>query len=127
MREQPGSDDASTAGEDLQLLDNVLRATGASDVSRRGLLRSAAVGTAALGALTVPGLAGAAGAAGESPREILSTLATAESFGVTFLTEAVSARPARPPPASSTRCAPPTQRNTTTSWRCAGSAAGRRR
>ena len=96
MREQPGSDDASTAGEDLQVLDNVLRATGTSDVSRRGLLRSAAVGTAALGALTVPGLAGAAGAAGESPREILSTLATAESFGVTFLTEAVKRAPGTP-------------------------------
>ena len=57
MRDQPGIDDGSTAGEDLQVLDNVLRATGASDVSRRGLLRSAAVGTAAVGALTVPGLA----------------------------------------------------------------------
>ena len=61
---------------------------------------------------------------GESPKKILSTLATAESFGVTFLTEAVRrrARAPRPPP-SSTRCGPRTPRSTTTSSRCASSAA----
>jgi hypothetical protein len=66
----------------------------ASDVTRRRLLQTAAVGAASATAL---GVAGAADArAGESPDEILSKLATAESFGVTFLTEAVKRAPGTP-------------------------------
>ena len=66
----------------------------ASDVTRRRLLQTAAVGAASATAL---GVAGAADArAGESPDEILSKLATAESFGVTFLTEAVARAPGTP-------------------------------
>ena len=66
----------------------------ASDVTRRRLLQTAAVGAASATAL---GAAGAADArTGESPDEILSKLATAESFGVTFLTEAVRRAPGTP-------------------------------
>ena len=91
MRRQP---DPTTAGEDLQVLSNVLEDTPASDVTRRRLLQTAAAGAAvSAGAL---GATGVAGAAGESPKRILSTLATAESFGVTFLTEAVKRAPGTP-------------------------------
>jgi hypothetical protein len=84
-----------TTAEDLQVLSNVLEDTPACDVTRRRLLQTAAVGAAvSAGALGVTGVAGAA--AGESPREILSALATAESFGVTFLTEAVRRAPGTP-------------------------------
>ena len=66
----------------------------ASDVTRRRLLQTAAVGAASATALGVAGAADARG--GESPDEILSKLATAESFGVTFLTEAVKRAPGTP-------------------------------
>lgn len=66
----------------------------ASDVTRRRLLQTAAVGAASATALGVAGPADAR--AGESPDEILSKLATAESFGVTFLTEAVKRAPGTP-------------------------------
>ena len=80
--------------EDLQVLSNVLEDTPATDVTRRRLLQTAAAGAAvSAGALSATGVAGAAG---ESPKRILSTLATAESFGVTFLTEAVKRAPGTP-------------------------------
>ena len=66
----------------------------ASDVTRRRLLQTAAVGAASATALAAAGPAD--GRAGESPDEILSKLATAESFGVTFLTEAVKRAPGTP-------------------------------
>lgn len=66
----------------------------ASDVTRRRLLQTAAVGAASATALGVAETADARG--GESPDEILSKLATAESFGVTFLTEAVKRAPGTP-------------------------------
>ena len=95
MRQQRTSRDHTTAGEDLQLLSNVLEDTPASEVTRRRLLQTAAAGAAvSAGALSVTGVAGAAPA--ESPKKILSTLATAESFGVTFLTEAVKRAPGTP-------------------------------
>jgi hypothetical protein len=95
MRDQRRSLDGTATGDDLQVLSNVLEDTSASDVTRRRLLQTAAVGAAAsAGALSVAGVAGAA--SGESPRQILSTLATAESFGVTFLTEAVRRAPGTP-------------------------------
>jgi hypothetical protein len=78
--------------DDLQALANVLDDTGANALTRRRLLAVAAAGTAAVGASG--GVASAA--ARESPRRILSTLATAESFGVTFLTEAVRRAPGTP-------------------------------
>ena len=94
MRHQRTPRDHTTAGEDLQLLSNVLEDTPASDVTRRRLLQTAAAGAAAsAGALS---LTGSAGAAAESPKKILSTLATAESFGVTFLTEALRRAPGTP-------------------------------
>jgi len=81
--------------DDLQLLDKVLADTAATELTRRRLLRTAAAGAAAVGALSgATGIAGASG--GESRNEILSTLATAESFGVTFLTEAVRRAPGTP-------------------------------
>ena len=78
--------------DDLQFLENVLDDSGTSSVTRRRLLATAAAGTAVLGA----GGGVASAAAQESPRRIVSTLATAESFGVTFLTEAVRRAPGTP-------------------------------
>jgi hypothetical protein len=77
--------------DDLQVLENVLDDTGTGAVTRRAVL-AAAAGTALLGAGT--GVAVAHDR--ESPRRIVSTLATAESFGVTFLTEAVRRAPGTP-------------------------------
>ncbi len=95
MSDQRATAGDQTTAEDLQVLSNVLEDTPASDVTRRRLLQTAAVGAAAsAGALATA--SGAAAAAGESPKEILSTLATAESFGVTFLTEAVGRAPGTP-------------------------------
>ena len=116
--------DQRTAASDLQVLDNVLRDTSASTLTRRRLLQGAAAGAAAAGALAAPA---AAGGRGESPREILSTLATAESFGVTFLTEAVRRAPGTRPRGWSTRCGRRTRPSTTTSSRCASSAGGNSR
>lgn len=94
MPRQPSLRDQTTTGEELQVLSNVLEDTPASDVTRRRLLQTAAAGAAvSAGALSATGVAAAAG---ESPRKILSTLATAESFGVTFLTEAVKRAPGTP-------------------------------
>jgi hypothetical protein len=76
---------------DMQVLANVLEDTKASAHTRRRLLQVAAGGAVALGA-TTPAWA----AKGESPRRILNSLATAESFGVTFLTEAIKRAPGTP-------------------------------
>jgi hypothetical protein len=76
---------------DVQILANVLEDTKADAHTRRRLLQVAAGGAVALGAAT-PAFAGK----GESPRRIVSTLATAESFGVTFLTEAIRRAPGTP-------------------------------
>jgi hypothetical protein len=100
MRDQRTAHDATTVADDLQVLDDVLLDTPATDVTRRRLLRVAAMGAASAGALGVTGASGVTAIAGaataESPLEILSTLATAESFGVTFLTEAVRRAPGTP-------------------------------
>lgn len=64
--------------------------------TRRRLLGRAAVGvTAAGGAATLLGGATAA-ASGDSPASVLSFIATQESFGVTFVTEAVRRAPGTP-------------------------------
>jgi hypothetical protein len=76
---------------DMQVLANVLEDTRADAHTRRRLLQVAAGGAVALGAAT-PAWA----AKGESPRRILNSLATAESFGVTFLTEAIKRAPGTP-------------------------------
>jgi hypothetical protein len=76
---------------DVQILANVLEDTKADAHTRRRLLQVAAGGAVALGAAT-PAFA----AKGESPKRIVSTLATAESFGVTFLTEAIRRTPGTP-------------------------------
>ena len=76
---------------DMQVLANVLEDTTADAHTRRRLLQVAAGGAVALGAAT-PAWA----AKGESPRAILNSLATAESFGVTFLTEAIRRAPGTP-------------------------------
>jgi hypothetical protein len=98
MRDQRTAHDATTVADDLQVLDDVLLDTPATDVTRRRLLRVAAMGAASAGALSVTGASGVTAIAGaaEPPLEILSTLATAESFGVTFLTEAVRRAPGTP-------------------------------
>ena len=80
--------------DDLQRLANVLDDTPTGAVTRRRLLATAAAATAGATALGAPGAAAAR--SGESPRRIVSTLATAESFGVTFLTEAVRRAPGTP-------------------------------
>ena len=77
---------------DVQVLANVLEDTQADAHTRRRLLQVAAGGTLALGAGATPAWA----AKGESPRRILNSLATAESFGVTFLTEAIKRAPGTP-------------------------------
>ena len=78
---------------DLQVLENVLEDTPADAHTRRRLIQVAAAGSAlALGGAT-PALAQLRG---ESPRRILNNLATAESFGVTFLTEAIRRAPGTP-------------------------------
>jgi hypothetical protein len=76
---------------DVQILANVLDDTKADAHTRRRLLQVAA-GTALAAGAATPALA----ARGESPRRIVSTLATAESFGVTFLTEAIKRAPGTP-------------------------------
>jgi hypothetical protein len=76
---------------DVQVLANVLDDTKADAHTRRRLLQVAAGGAVALGAAT-PAWA----AKGESPKRILNSLATAESFGVTFLTEAIKRAPGTP-------------------------------
>jgi hypothetical protein len=77
--------------DDVQVLANVLDDTPVDAHTRRRLLQVAAGGALALGAAT-PAWA----AKGESTRRILSSLATAESFGVTFLTEAIKRAPGTP-------------------------------
>ncbi len=59
--------------------------------TRRHVLQAAAGG-----ALVLAAAPPAVAAKGESPKRIVSTLATAESFGVTFLTEAVRRAPGTP-------------------------------
>jgi hypothetical protein len=81
--------------DELQTLDNVLDDAAVPRPTRRRLLQGAAAGLASAGVLAGPALAdGSHG--GESPKTILSLLATAESFGVTFLTEAVRRAPGTP-------------------------------
>ena len=75
--------------DELQTLANVLDDTTVPRPTRRRLLQGAALGVAS-SAIAAPAALGHGG--GESPKTILSLLATAESFGVTFLTEAVAAR-----------------------------------
>lgn len=84
------------AAEDLQILENVLEDTPVTASTRRGLLGTAAAGVASAGVLGGVESAWARPSGGESPRRILSALATAESFGVTFLTEAIRRAPGTP-------------------------------
>ncbi len=84
--------------EDLEALDRGLKDGGVDRPTRRRLLGGAAAGVAATGML---GLPSAAFARDEDEWDaaidrIASVLATAESFGVTFLTEAVKRAPGTP-------------------------------
>jgi hypothetical protein len=81
--------------DEVQTLANVLEDADVPRPTRRRLLQTTAAGIASAGVLGAPAVAHAGGAA-ESPKEILSLLATAESFGVTFLTEAVRRAPGTP-------------------------------
>ena len=79
---------------DVQVLANVLEDTKADAHTRRRLIQIAAAGG---GALALGGATPAlAQRKRESPRRILNSLATAESFGVTFLTEAIRRAPGTP-------------------------------
>ena len=80
--------------DELQTLANVLDDAAVPRPTRRRLLQGAALGVAS-SAIAAPA-ALAHGGGGESPKTILSLLATAESFGVTFLTEAVRRAPGTP-------------------------------
>jgi hypothetical protein len=82
--------------DELATLANVLDDVDAPRPTRRRLLQGAAVGVVSTGAIGVPGARATGRHGGESPQEILSALATAESFGVTFLTEAVRRAPGTP-------------------------------
>jgi hypothetical protein len=79
--------------DELQTLANVLDDTTVPRPTRRRLLQGAALGVAS-SAIAAPAALGHGG--GESPKTILSLLATAESFGVTFLTQAVQRAPGTP-------------------------------
>jgi hypothetical protein len=80
--------------DDLQRLANVLDDSPTAPHTRRRLLQTAALGAASATALgAAPALAQRGG---ESPKRILDNLATAESFGVTFLTEAIKRAPGTP-------------------------------
>ena len=94
MPATPATDPALATAEDVQTLANVLDDTPTSPLTRQRLLRTAAAGAASAGLLGAVGVAGASG--GESTERIVSTLATAESFGVTFLTEAIRRAPGTP-------------------------------
>jgi hypothetical protein len=79
--------------DDLQRLANVLDDVGAGAYTRRRVMGMAAIGAASASAL---GASPASAAVRESPKRILGNLATAESFGVTFLTEAIRRAPGTP-------------------------------
>jgi hypothetical protein len=81
------------AADDLQRLENVLDDTPVPRATRRRLLQGAAAGIATV---SVAGAPSALARGHESIGTILSALATAESFGVTFLTEAVRRAPGTP-------------------------------
>jgi hypothetical protein len=94
MRHRPTRELA--AADDLQRLANVFDDTPVPRATRRRLLQGAAVGVASASAIGASS-AFANGRQGEdSPGTILSALATAESFGVTFLPEAVRRAPGTP-------------------------------
>jgi hypothetical protein len=82
------TDSRMLEAEDVQRLDNVLADTSISEVTRRGLLGKAAVGTAAVGALGALGPipAALARAGGDSIDEIVTDAVTAEALAVTYLT-----------------------------------------
>ena len=93
MRHHPTGE--PTAADDLQRLENVLDDAAVPRPTRRRLLQGAALGVASAGAIGSSSAFASAGGE-ESIRTILSKLATAESFGVTFLTEAVRRAPGTP-------------------------------
>ncbi|MGH2914533.1 MAG: ferritin-like domain-containing protein [Solirubrobacteraceae bacterium] len=81
-------DESAFAAEDVQRLDNVLADTSMPEVTRRGLLGKAAVGTAAIGAIGAFGPISSAFAAGSSSAidEIVNAAVTAEALAITYLT-----------------------------------------
>jgi hypothetical protein len=85
-----------THAEDLGVLDRVLEEGGSDGDTRRRLLTRAAAGVATGGALSLVGGVGVAEARAESLKTIASTIATAEAFGTTFLTEAIRRAPGTP-------------------------------
>jgi hypothetical protein len=94
MRHHPTRE--PTTADDLQRLANVLDDTAVPRPTRRRLLQGAALGVASAAAIGPSSASAAAGGGEESTGTILSKLATAESFGVTFLTEAVRRSPGTP-------------------------------
>jgi hypothetical protein len=82
--------------DELQTLANVLDDGAVPRPTRRRLLQGAAAGAVSVSALAAPRALAGGRRDGESPGDILSALATAESFGVTFLTEAVRRAPGTP-------------------------------
>lgn len=84
-----------TTPDELQYLDNVLGDTGASQHTRRGLLRSAMVGAAAVGVFgpASSALAAATRRDGDSIDTVVTTAVTAEALAVTVLTAAIKSSP----------------------------------
>src|SRR5690349_11583045 len=80
--------------DQLQYLDNVLADTPTTGRTRRALLKQAAVGAVALGALggadtALAAVRGAAAATPDTAKTVLDTAITAEAFAVAFLDELI--------------------------------------
>jgi hypothetical protein len=84
-----------TTPEELQYLDNVLTDVKTSKQTRRGLIKHAMVGAAAVGVFgpASSALAAAGTSSGDSIDTVVTTAVTAEALAVTVLTAAVKTSP----------------------------------
>jgi hypothetical protein len=87
-----------TTTDDLQTLENVLHDTPTAAQTRKGLLKTAAIGAAAAGILGPAGSALASGKRGsaDSLDTVVTTAITAEALAVSVLSAAVKAVPGTP-------------------------------
>lgn len=89
------NDQLARTPDELQYLDNVLDDSGTSAHTRRGLLKHAMVGAAAVGVFgpASSALAAATRSSGDSIDTVITTAVTAEALAVTVLTAAVKSSP----------------------------------